>query len=72
MKKTTTLLNTYSTHYFSEVLPRLFYRGIFKVAVTLVFAGVVGASGKDEVLPQPDGSILLGGTVVRNIAFIYT
>ena len=63
MKKTTTLLNTYSTHYFSEVLPRLFYRGIFKVAVTLVFAGVVGASGKDEVLPQPDGSILSGGTV---------
>ena len=60
-------------HYFAEVLPRLFRRGIFKVAVALVFTAVlqiftrggreVGARGKDEVLPQPDGSILLGGTV---------
>ena len=60
-------------HYFAEVLPRLFCRGIFKVAVALVFTAVlqiftrggreVGARGKDEVLPQPDGSILSGGTV---------
>ena len=60
-------------HYFTEVLPRLFCRGIFKVAVALVFTAVlqiftrggreVGARGKDEVLPQPDGSILSGGTV---------
>ena len=66
----------YSTHihYFAEVLPRLLCRGIFKVAVALVFTAVpqiftrggreVGARGKDEVLPQPDGSILSGGTVV--------
>ena len=65
----------YSIHirYFAEVLPRLFCRGIFKVAVALVFTAVlqifarggreVGARGKDEVLPQADGSILSGGTV---------
>ena len=62
------------THYFAEVLPRLFCRGVFKVAVALVFTAVlqiftrggreVGARGKDEVLPQPDASILSGGTVV--------
>ena len=62
-------------HYFAEVLPRLFCRGIFKVAVALVFTAVlqiftrggreVGARGKDEVLPQPDGSILSGGTVSK-------
>ena len=60
-------------HYFAEVLPRLFCRGISNVAVALVFTAVlqiftrggrkVGARGKDEVLPQPDGSILSGGTV---------
>ena len=60
-------------HYFPEVLPRLFCRGIFKVAVALVFTAVlqiftrggreVGARGKDGVLPRPDGSILSGGTV---------
>ena len=60
-------------HYFAEVLPRLFCHGIFKVAITLVFTAVlqiftrggrkVGACSKDEVLPQPDGSILSGGTV---------
>ena len=60
-------------HYFAEVLPRLFCCGIFKVAVALIFTAVlqifthggckVGAHGKDEVLPQPDGSILSGGTV---------
>jgi hypothetical protein len=60
-------------HYFPEVLPRLFCRGIFSIAVALVFTAVlhiftrggreVGARGKDEVLPQPDGSIVSGGTV---------
>ena len=60
-------------HYFAEVLPCLFCHGIFKVAVALIFTAVlqiftrgereVGACGKDEVLPQPDGSILSGGTV---------
>ena len=60
-------------HYFSEVLPRLFYRGIFKVAVALVFTAVlqifthggreVGAHSKGGVLLQPDGSILSSGTV---------
>ena len=59
------------THYFPEVLSPLFCRGIFKVAVALVFTAVlqiftrggheVGACGKDEVFPQPDGSILSGG-----------
>ena len=63
-------------HYFPEVLPRLFCRGIFKVAVALVFTAVlqiftrggreVGARGKDGVLPRPDGSILSGGTVRFN------
>ena len=67
-------MRLYSIH-FPEVLPRLFCRGIFKVAVALVFTAVpqnftrggreVGARGKDEVLPQPDGSILSGGTVQR-------
>ena len=66
-------LYSIQNHYFAEVLPRLFCRGIFKVAVALVFTVVlqiftrggreVGARGKDEVLPQPDGSILSGGTV---------
>ena len=60
-------------HYFPEVLPRLFCRGIYSIAVALVFTAVlhiftrggreVGARGKDEVLPQPDGSIVSGGTV---------
>ena len=60
-------------HYFAEVLPCLFCRGIFKVAVALIFTAVlqiftcggreVGACGKDEVLLQPDGSILSGGTL---------
>ena len=64
-------------HYFAEVLPRLFCRGIFNVAVALVFTAVlqifthggreVGARSKDEVLPQPDGSILSGGTVAHCI-----
>ena len=64
-------------HYFPEVLPRLFCRGIFKVAVALVFTAVlqiftrggreVGARGKDGVLPRPDGSILSGGTVLYNM-----
>ena len=69
-------------HYFAEVLPRLFCCSIFKVAVALVFTAVlqiftrggreVGARGKDEVLPQPDGSILSGGTVVAvDISFFY-
>ena len=62
-------------HNFPEVLPRLFCQGMFKVAVALVFNAVlqifthggceVGARGKDEVLPQPDGSILSGGTVCK-------
>jgi len=48
-------------------------RGIFSIGVALVFTAVlhiftrggreVGARGKDEVLPQPDGSIVSGGTV---------
>ena len=60
-------------HYFPEVLPRLFYHGIFSIAVTLVFTVVlhifthggreVGARCKDEVLPQPNGSIVSGSTV---------
>ena len=63
-------------HYFPEVLPRLFCRGIYSVAVALVFTAVlhiftrggreVGARGKDEVLPQPDGSIVSGGMYVKN------
>ena len=62
-------------HYFPEVLPRLFCRGIYSIAVALVFTAVlhiftrggreVGARGKDEVLPQPDGSIVSGGTVCQ-------
>ena len=70
--KNATLLDS---HYFAEVLPRLFCRGMFKVAVALVFTAVlqiftrggreVGARGKDEVLPHPDGSILSGGTVTK-------
>ena len=61
------------THYFPKVLSPLFCRGIFKVAVALVFTAVlqiftrggheVEARGKDKVFPQPDGSILSGGTV---------
>ena len=45
----------------------------YSIAVALVFTAVlhiftrggreVGARGKDEVLPQPDGSIVSGGTV---------
>ena len=68
--KNATLLDS---HYFAEVLPCLFSWGMFKVAVALVFTAVlqyfshggceVEARGKDEVLPQPDGSILSGGTV---------
>jgi len=60
-------------HYFPEVLPPLFCRSIFSIAVALVFTAVlhiftrgaceVGARGKDEVLPQPNGSIASGGTV---------
>ena len=73
--KDTPLFPLYSIHihYFAEVLPRLFCRGVFKVAVALVFTTVlqiftrggheVGTRGKDEVLLQPDGSILSGGTV---------
>ena len=67
-------------HYFAEVLPGLFCRGMFKVAVALVFIAVlqiftrgvrqVGARGKDEVLPQPDGSILSGGTVYWRLNYI--
>ena len=67
-------------HCFAEVLPRLFWRGIFNVAVALVFTAVlqiftrggreVGARGKDEVLPQPDGSILSGSTVNKE-QFVY-
>ena len=67
------LLYSIHIHYFTEVLPRLLCRGMFKVAVALVFTAVlqiftrggrnVEARGKDEVLPQPDGSILSGGTV---------
>ena len=62
-------------HNFAEVLPYLFCRSIFKVAVALIFIVVLqistrggrdlGTCGKDEVLPQPDGSILSGGTVWR-------
>ena len=62
-------------HYFPEVLPRLFCCSIYSFAVALVFTAVqhiftcggckVGARGKDKVLPQPDGSILSGGTVVK-------
>ena len=61
----------YSIHIHSEVLPHLFCRGI--IAVALIFTAVphiftcgereVGPRGKDEVLPQPDGSIVSGGTV---------
>ena len=68
--KNATLLDS---HYFAEVLPRLFNWGMFKVAVELVFTAVlqifsrggreVEARSKDEVLLQPDGSILSGGTV---------
>ena len=57
-------------HYFPAVLPQSV---IFKVVVALVFTAVlqiftcggreVGARGKDEILPQLDGSILSGGTV---------
>ena len=64
-------------HYFPEVLPRLFCRGIYSIAVALVFTAVlhiftrggreVGARGKDEVLPQPDGSIVSGGTVPEQV-----
>ena len=53
----------------SSVLPRYFL-----IAVALVFTAVlhiftrggreVSARGKDEVLPQPDGSIVSGGTVL--------
>ena len=67
------LLYSIHIHYFPEVLPRLFCRGIHSIAVALVFTAVlhiftrggreVGARGKDEVLPQPDGSIVSGGTV---------
>jgi len=62
-------------HYFPGVLPRLFCCGIYSIAVALVFTALlhiftcggleVGAHGKDKVLPQPDGSILSGGTVVK-------
>ena len=55
----------HSTCDFPGVLPRLFCRCIFSIAVTLVFTAVthvftrggreVGACGKDEVLGQPDG-----------------
>ena len=67
------LYSIHILHYFVEVLPRLFCPGMFKVAVALVFTAVlqiftrggceVGAHGKDKVLPQPDESILSGGTV---------
>ena len=60
-------------HYFPAVLPPLFYRGIFSIADALVFTAVlhifncggreVRARSKDQVLPQPDGSIVSGGTV---------
>ena len=74
----------YSIHirYFPEVLPYLFCCGIYSIAVTLVFTTVlhivthsgcgVGACGKDEVLLQPDGSILSGGTshfVFKRVSF---
>ena len=71
--KNATLLDSHTL--LCRGLPRLFCRGIFKVAVALVFTAVlqiftrggreVGARGKDEVLPQPDGSILSGGTVYQ-------
>jgi len=73
--KNATLLDTHTS------LPRGFtssvYRGIFSIAVALVFTAVlhifthggrkVGARGKDEVLPQPDGSIVSGGTVYHRV-----
>ena len=59
-------------HYFPKVLPCLFCHSIYSIVVALVFTAVlhifthggreVGARGKDEVLPQPDGSIVSGST----------
>ena len=70
-KKIATLLDTHTLiprGITSSVLPRYFL-----IAVALVFTAVlliftrggreVSARGKDEVLPQPDGSIVSGGTV---------
>ena len=70
--KNATLLDTHtliSRGITSSILPRY-----LSIAVALVFTAVhqiftrggreVGARGKDEVLPQPDGSIVSGGTVL--------
>ena len=80
--KNATLLDSHTLLNFrgitSSVLPRF-----FKVAVALVFTVVlqiftrggreVRARGKDEVLPQPDGSILSGSTVqMKTYAFLST
>ena len=64
--------NSHSSQYIYLTFPR-YYRGIFKVVVALVFTAVqpifthggpkVGACSKDEVLRQPDESILSDGTV---------
>ena len=72
-KKTTTLKYSIRIHYFPEVLPRLFCCSIYSIVVAIIFIVVlhifthggceVGARSKDKVLPQPDGSILSGGTV---------
>jgi len=72
--------STRYTCYFPEVLPHLFCRTIYSIAVALVFTAVlhiftcggreVGACGKDEVLPQPDGSILSGGTAHQLRLFV--
>ena len=70
-EKNASLLDTHtllSRGITSSILP-----GIYSIAVALVFTAVphifthgghkVGARGKDEVLPQSDGSIVSGSTV---------